>query len=527
MTIESNSAMTTNIKCAQELTLSDNHLRHCSFIDNNVDGTWRLDLEAPIRLDLPAIEQVELLYRYGYFAEANQALADQYGFDKPAEMIGFRLEEFMPRDLPTSIPRIIQVVESNYRMNAWESIEQDRYGNRKVFLNNLLGEIKNGKLLRVWGTAKDITHQKRLEEETRLRSAVFEQIPDGCVIVEATSEKVIYLNAAFTKITGYTVSDIPGKKLSFLQGADTDPNTVSQIREAIAQKQLFQGEILNYKKDGTPFWNLMQISPIKDTQGVVTHYVGIVSDITEHKRIQQKLHEQRDHLTHIARVNAVGECNAMLAHELNQPLTAILSNAQAALRFLDQENPDVGEVREILKDIVADDKRARDVVYCIRHLVKRDGGRFERLHINHLIEEVYVLMSKDLAIKQVKYNTRLAPNLPELHGDPVQLQQVILNLVMNACQAVQALDSDNRQITVSTRDQDNQAIELTVTNSGHGIDEKMLEHIFQPFFTTKQEGMGMGLSISRTIIEAHGGRLWAENSPDQGAVFRVILPIAP
>lgn len=527
MNTESNQIVSAGSEHTQDQALPDNRLRQLSFIEQNIEGTWRLDLKQPIPLDLPPLEQIELLYRYGYFGEANQALAAQYGYDTPAEIIGCRLEEFIPRELPTSIPRLTQVVLSKFCVNSWESIEQDRFGNRKVFLNNMIGEIVDGKLQRIWGTAKDITRQKQLEEETRLHTAMFEQVPDGCVIVEAESEKVVYLNPAFTRISGYTASDIGDNKLSILQGSDTNPDTVAEVRAAIAQEQPFLGEILNYKKDGTPFWNLMRISPIRDTDGVVTHYVGILSDVTEHKQIDENLREQSNQLAHVARVAAMGELTAALAHELNQPLAAILSNAQAAQRFLDQEDPDIDEVREILKDVVADDRRASEVIHRIRRMIKRDNSQFERLDINRVIEDVHAFMSNDVAIKHVTLSTQLTPDLPALHGDPVQLQQVILNLIMNACQAIQDMDADKRRISVATRNQDDHAIEITVTDSGHGIDDKLLDKIFQPFFTTKVEGMGMGLAVNRTIVEAHGGRLWAENNPDSGAVFRITLPASP
>ena len=531
MTLDSKQAMSGSIERDRDLTLSENpmrsdhEMRHHSFIETNVDGTWRLDLEAPIPLDLPPIEQVELLYRHGYFGEANQALADQYGFDTPAEIVGFRLEQFMPRELPDSIPRLTEAARSNYCLTGWQSIEQDRFRNRKVFLNNVTGEIADGKLLRVWGTAKDITRQKQLEEESRLRSAVFEQIPDGCIIVEVPSGKVVYMNAAFTDVTGYTVADILGEKLSFLQGADTDRDTVANLRQAIASEQAFAGEIVSYKKDGTPFWNLMRIAPISDSSGSVTHYVGICLDVTERKRLDEQLNEQRAHLAHLSRVAAMGELTAALAHELNQPLAAILSNAQAAQRFLEQEAPAIDDVREILRDIVADDKRAGEVMRRMRRLVKRGENQFEPLDINGVIGEVHRLVSHDMAMKQVTLDAELTPGLPALHGDPVQLQQVILNLLINACQAVMNREQGRRNILLTTANGADQSIEIRVTDSGPGIDEKIRDKIFQPFFTTKEEGMGMGLAVSRTIIEAHGGRFWAESSPGQGAVFRITLPL--
>jgi len=512
-----------SIHAQSKATEKDSYRRY--FIDNSVDGAWRLDLEEPIPLDLSVMEQVDLLYRHGYFGEANQSLANQYGFDTPAEIIGFRMEEFMPRELPTSIPVLTRLVEAGYIAQEWQSVEKDRYGNRKIFVNNCLGEFEEGKLLRLWGTARDVTLQGQLEDEARLRSAVLEQITDGCVIVEAQSEKVIYMNTAFTHVTGYAAADIPGCKLSFLQGADTNPDTVSELRAAMAHEQDFIGEILNYKRDGTPFWNLMRISPIRDFGGVVTHYVGILSDITALKRTREILHNQREQLAHVVRVASMGELSTAVAHELGQPLTAILSNAQAAQRFLDKEDPDVDEVREILKDIITEDKRAGAVIKSIRHLIKRENCQFERLDINQVVNEALALVYNDLAIREVKLSTQLAPGLPALLGDTVQLQQVIINLVMNASHVLEVMDSGERRIIITTKCQGKRMIEITVTDSGPGIDEEILDQIFQPFFSTRKEGLGMGLAINRTIVEAHGGRLWAENSPDQGAVFHITLPV--
>ena len=526
MATDTSQAVEGHARRASDATVSSDHLRHKSFIDNSVDGTWRVDFDEPIPTDLPVAEQVELIYRHGYFGEANYALARQYGYDGPEEVIGFRIEDWLPQGLPTSIPLLSRIVESNYSKENWESIERDRHGNRKFFLNSCIGEFENGKLVCVWGTAKDITRQKQLEEESRLRAAVFEQVPDGCVIMEAASEKIVYLNPAFTEITGFTAANIPANMLSFLQGADTDLDTAAQIRAALAAQASFRGEILNYRKDGTPFWNLTRISPIRDSEGAVTHYAGILSDITAQKQSHEVLLAQRNQLAHVTRVATMGELTAALAHELNQPLTAILSNAQAALRFLDREVPDMDEVREILQDIVADDKRAGETMHRIRRLVKRDSSRFERLDVNRLVEEVLALTRSDLVMKQLKIITQLTPDLPAVQGDAVQLQQIILNLVMNACQALQDMDAGERRVLITTGYTDNRAIEISVADSGPGIDEQMLEQIFEPFFTTKDNGLGMGLAINRTIVEAHRGRLWAENGTEQGAVFHLNLPVA-
>ena len=515
----------TRVSQDHDATKHPDELRRHSYIDESIDSTWRIDLEEPIPLDLPATEQIELIYQHGYMGEANQTTATLYGFDTPEGIIGYRVSEFLPRDLPTSIPLLKQLIASNYHMQDLESVEHDRYGNRMVFLNNCVGEIEDGKLLRVWRTARQITRQKQLDDQTRLHSAVLEQIPDACVIMEAKSERIVYLNPAFTEITGYTMADLPSQKLSSLQGPDTDLDTVARIRVALATQAPFQGEILHYCKDGTPFWNLMRILPIRNDAGEVTHYAGILSDISWQKRSEEERQAHYNQLAHVTRVASMGELTAALAHELNQPLTAIMSNAQAALRFLDRDTPDVGQVREILQDIVADDHRAGETIRRIRQLVKRDDSRFRRLDVNRLVEEVQALTRHDLVMKKLAFHTRLAHDLPAVQGDAVQLQQVILNLIMNACQALTETDEVERRIQITTQCPDNRVVEIIVSDSGPGIDDQMLEKIFEPFFTTKQNGLGMGLAINRTIIEVHGGRLWSQNVPGRGAVFHVTLPV--
>jgi two-component system sensor kinase FixL len=213
-----------------------------------------------------------------------------------------------------------------------------------------------------------------------------------------------------------------------------------------------------------------------------------------------------------------------VAHELNQPLTAILSNAQAAQRFLAQEPPDMAEVGEILSDIVAEDKRAGEVIRRLRALYRKGEAQFQAVDLNEIAREVLQLTHGDLMAREVSVTTRLALELPAVRGDRVQLQQVLLNLIVNACDAMSGNAAGDRNLTIATVTDGADAVQVSIADHGPGIGIDMLDRLFQPFVTTKPQGLGLGLSICRSIVMAHGGRLWADNNPERGATFSVALP---
>jgi signal transduction histidine kinase len=235
----------------------------------------------------------------------------------------------------------------------------------------------------------------------------------------------------------------------------------------------------------------------------------------------------RQDLTHIGRVSALGELTASLAHELSQPLTAILSNAQAAQRLVEGAVVDLEKVREILSDIVTDDKRAAAVISGLRALLKKGEPEFVPLDLNELVGEVAWLMRSDTIMRNVSMSLEFSPDLPSTRGDRVQLQQVILNLVLNGLDAMREPHAGARTLVIQTARDGAAALRVTVQDSGPGIALKDLGHIFEPLYTTKREGLGMGLAIVRTIVNAHGGAVGAENNPEGGASFRFTLPVAP
>jgi C4-dicarboxylate-specific signal transduction histidine kinase len=252
-----------------------------------------------------------------------------------------------------------------------------------------------------------------------------------------------------------------------------------------------------------------------------------IVDLTERKRAERDLEQQRSELSHLSRVTMLGELSGSLAHELNQPLTAILSNAQAALRFMEREQPDLDEVREILRDIVSDDKRAGEVIQGLRLLLKRGEMRQESIDVNRVVLDVLRLLNSNTVNANVQVSVDLAEPLPPVTGDRVQLQQVVLNLVMNACDAMAGTPVAERTLSVRTRRVEGETVEVCVSDQGSGIPPDLLARIFEPFVTTRLHGLGLGLSVCRQIIQAHHGRLWAANNPGRGAAVCFALPSRP
>jgi signal transduction histidine kinase len=256
------------------------------------------------------------------------------------------------------------------------------------------------------------------------------------------------------------------------------------------------------------------------------HLLGeVFANALSRKQGELETQRLRQELTHIGRVSAMGELSASLAHELNQPLTAILSNAQAAQNLLACDVIDLGAVREILTDIVADDKRAAGVIRRLRSLLRKGDLEFVPLDVNEIVSEVGWLVKNDALIRNVSMRLDLASELPGVLGDRVQLQQVLLNLVLNGLEALRPPWAGARTLVIRTASDGAATVTVAVQDSGTGIDEKDTDRIFQPFYTTKAEGLGMGLAIARTIVDAHGGRLVAANNEHGGATVHFTLPM--
>ncbi|HME39584.1 MAG TPA: ATP-binding protein [Steroidobacteraceae bacterium] len=266
--------------------------------------------------------------------------------------------------------------------------------------------------------------------------------------------------------------------------------------------------------------------------GVVLSTLGarawlIVKEQEKNAQAELEIARQRTQLTQLSRLGTLGELSGSIAHEISQPLSASLSNAHAAQLLLAQPEPDLEEVREILRDIVADDQRAVEVIRRLRQLFKRGEVQLQPLSVNETVEEMLKLLRTGLIERGVTVHAELASNLPVLQGDQVELQQVLINLVSNACDAMADMPGEARVVTIRTGLDGNDFVLISICDAGPGIAEEKLEKVFEPFFTSKVNGLGLGLSVCRTIINAHGGKLWAERNSGRGATFHLRLPVRP
>jgi PAS domain S-box-containing protein len=276
---------------------------------------------------------------------------------------------------------------------------------------------------------------------------------------------------------------------------------------------------------------VISINSVKSERGWPEEFIPrlrllaeILVNVTERKRAEADVARARTELLRVERSLRLNEMTASLAHELNQPLAAILSNAQAALRFLKSDKPDLNEFQEILRDIISDDQRAGNVIRSLRSMMKREEVDKSPIILNNVLDDVIEIFHTESIFRNVAVETELDGSLPPVLGDKVQLQQVVLNLIVNAADAMSHNPPEHRQIILCTGVKDDR-IRVTVRDFGPGIDKMNLEHIFEPFFTTKRTGLGIGLAVCHTIVEVHGGRIWAENNPDGGASFFIELPV--
>ncbi len=374
------------------------------------------------------------------------------------------------------------------------------------------GELKNGK-----------EKQVRTDEQVRIRTKAMESTADGIFIIDAQKPDfpIIYANQSFQKMTGYVKKDILGRNYFSFYGADADSRIVNEIKQTIHKGRSFHGEMLNFNKNGKKYWNSLRIAPVRDASGSITHYIGIQTDVTLMREKESEIDEQREELLHVTRVGKLAEFVSSLAHEISQPLTSILSYAQASQRMLAGREP---ELQKILSYIINDNLRAAAVIQRLRSLLKKSVSEMKPLDINALIDETVILIATDAAMRNDVLKIELENDLPQVLGDRIQLQQALLNLISNSFDALESGEG-KREILIRTSSKDTDTIMVEVKDSGCGIPAQNMPKLFTRFFTSKPDGLGMGLSISRSIIEAHGGRLEVKNNSDRGVTFYFTIPV--
>jgi PAS domain S-box-containing protein len=365
-----------------------------------------------------------------------------------------------------------------------------------------------------------------LEEQRAHLSELFARVPEAVVMVERDS-RITRVNPAFTEIFGYTAEEAIGQRIKDLITPDDRQEEVDGFASRMVQtREVFAVETVRRHKNGTPVPVSLICVPVSANDGGNSGYV-IYRDLTETKRLQdeqRRYHEMQLELAHANRIATLGQLSASIAHELNQPLTGIITNCGTCLRMLTSDPINLDGARDAVRRTMRDGSRAADVIARLRALFNKQEPASEPVDLNEATREVIALSLGELQNRRVIVRTELADDLQIVTADRVQLQQVILNLLRNALDAMSTVDDRPRDLLVRTEREEGDRVRLSVTDSGVGFDPHTTDRLFDAFYSTKHDGMGVGLSVSRSIVENHQGRLWAALNDGPGATFSFSVP---
>jgi PAS domain S-box-containing protein len=379
------------------------------------------------------------------------------------------------------------------------------------------------------GTTMDVTEQELLTQELRREQAYFTDAQRmahiGSWVYNLLTQKLLHSSDENTRLYGFDPSQGPisAKRFFDTQHAEDAPWVNATLERAVREgTDFYLDEYRIHHIDGSI--RFLRAIGHRNASGEPGEYVGVTMDITKQKHAEQereRLRQLEADLAHINRVNMMGELAAALAHEIKQPIAAAVANAGACLGFLDGEHPDILEAREAASGTIGCARRAAEIIDHVRSLFKKSFPQHEPVDVNELVREVGLLLNNDIRRNSVSVRLELAENLPKVAGDRVQLEQVLMNLMLNA---IEAMRDANGDLTITSKPTDDGHLLISVSDTGVGIPTDKVDRIFDTFFTTKPQGTGMGLAISRSIVESHGGRLWATSTSGRGSTFRFTLP---
>jgi PAS domain S-box-containing protein len=368
----------------------------------------------------------------------------------------------------------------------------------------------------------EIAERKRAEETLRAQANLLNLTHDT-VMVREMNGVITYWNRGAEAMYGWTKEEVLGK-VSHLLLQTVFPQPLEHILAELLRSGRWEGELIHTDSDGKRIVVASRWALQRDEQGKPVAALELNNDITARKRAEETLHQAQAELAHLARVMTMGELAASIAHEVNQPLAAVITNGNACQRWLARDPPDLDEAREAVRRMIRDGNRASEVIARIRTLMRRAEPQKVRLAINGVIGEVIALADSEVRRNRVLLKTDLATDLPLVLADRIQLQQVLLNLMLNGMEAMRAVTDRARELIIRSQKEETEAIRVAVQDAGVGVAPQDLERIFTAFLTTKPEGLGMGLTISRSIIEAHGGRLWVTPNVGPGVTVQFTLP---
>ena len=375
----------------------------------------------------------------------------------------------------------------------------------------------SGDLVQFVGSSTDITERKRAEQATRLLAAIVESSHDA-IVSKSLNGVITSWNKSAERLFGYAAEEAVGQNITLIIPPERRDEERTIIEQLTRGERVDHLETVRMRKDGSLLDVSLTISPMKDASGRVVGASKLARDITERKRAEEALRQAQTDLAHASRLTTMGEFTASLAHEVKQPIAAIITDANTCVRWITRDEPDLKEAREAAWRIVKDAKRASEIVNRVHLLFKKGTPQRELVDVNEVAREMIVLLGDEASRHFISIRTELAEDLPHVIGDRVQLQQVLMNLIVNGVEAMHDVDGP-RELTIKSQPAENNELLLSVSDTGMGLPRHQADEIFNAFFTTKTHGTGMGLRISRSIVESHGGRLWAADNSPRGASF--------
>jgi PAS domain S-box-containing protein len=459
------------------------------------------------------------------FLEANDELCRILGYDREELKRKTWAEITHPDDLAADTIQFNHVMACDYDGYTVDKrwIRKDGRVIHTVMTANCMRR-PDGSVDYFVGLVLDTTERRIAEERLHEYEKAVEGLEEMIVVIDR-DYRYRLANRSFLDFRGLDREHLIGKGVPDFMRPDVWGGVKTRLDEA------FDGNIVKYElRCEYPHLGERDLFasyfPIEGSTGVVDRVACVIQDITEKKHAESELRKTQEELAHVSRVTTLGELTASIAHEVNQPLGAIVTNGHACLRLLSRRKPDLESARECVESMISDGMRASEVIKRIRALLRKSTAGKSSYGLNETIQEVIAFTDTELEKNAISLTTDLAPHLPLVMIDRVQLQQVVMNLILNSIEAMNAPGWEPRDLLIRSEESRADEVMVTITDTGTGIDPAKRDLIFEPFFTTKPSGLGLGLSISRTIIEAHGGRLWiTPNRNGRGATFQFTLPV--
>jgi PAS domain S-box-containing protein len=510
------------------------------FVGTAMDITAATQAEKTLRESEAYLAEAQRLSHTGSWARVSATGEMRYWSEECYRVLGFdprdglpRFETFLQRVHPDDQAKIREISAAAGR--ARFDYETD-YG-----IVHPDGEIRDihvvahpvfnpsGDLVEYVGTVMDVTERKRAEDKLRQSEAYLAEAQKlthtGSWVWEVAGKQALHLSEEWYRVYGFDPKkgmSAWNKRLERIHPDDCDGRQQA-IDRAINEKSDYEVEYRILLPGGAVRYIRSVGHPVLNASGDLVQFVGSSTDITERKQAEEALHQAQKDVARINRITTMGELTASLAHEVKQPIAAAVTDANTCVRWLSRDDPDVEEAREAASRVVKDATRAAEIITRVRQLFKKGTPEQALIDVNEIIREMIVLLGSDATRYDVSIQTELAKDLPQVMGDRVQMQQVLMNLMTNSIDAMKDLDG-TRELIISSQAEDGQLM-ISVSDTGVGLPPKQADQIFDAFFTTKPQGTGMGLRISRSIVESHGGRLWAADNSPRGASFHLTLPI--